>query len=103
MLSYIMLRVRMPNIERPYKSPTGMWGAVFTGILSIVTLVSLYVTNADYQKGAIAAAIWFALGLVYFAVYGRKRLILSPEEEFAMSQGAARAAAPAASPEATRP
>ena len=27
--------------------------------------------------------MWFALGLVYFAFYAQKRLVLSPEEEFA--------------------
>jgi ethanolamine permease len=32
---------------------------------------------------AAGAAIWFALGLVYFAVYARHHLVYSPEEEFA--------------------
>jgi ethanolamine permease len=31
--------------------------------------------------------IWFAAGLLYFAVTGRKTLVLSPEEEFALSRG----------------
>jgi ethanolamine permease len=87
MISYILLRVRMPNIRRPYRSPTGMAGAVFTFVLSLVTLVSLFISDPVYQKVTIAAAVWFALGLIYFALYGRKRLILSPEEEFAMHGG----------------
>jgi hypothetical protein len=28
------------------------------------------------------------LGILYFAFYGRNQLILSPEEEFALSKGA---------------
>jgi hypothetical protein len=28
------------------------------------------------------------LGILYFALVGRKQLILSPEEEFALSKGA---------------
>jgi ethanolamine permease len=28
--------------------------------------------------------IWFAVAIAYFALVGRHRLILSPEEEFAM-------------------
>ena len=84
MLSFILLRRRMPDIPRPYRSPTGVPGAVITLLLSGVTLVALFISDPVYQKVAIAAAIWFALGLVYFAVIGRKRLILSPEEEFAM-------------------
>jgi hypothetical protein len=38
------------------------------------------------------AAVWFICGVVYFASYARHRLILSPEEKFALalaSQGAA--------------
>ena len=31
---------------------------------------------------------FYVLGILYFAVYGRNQLILSPEEEFAMSKGA---------------
>jgi len=29
--------------------------------------------------------VWFAVGVLYFAIRGRHKLILSPEEEFAMS------------------
>jgi ethanolamine permease len=36
----------------------------------------------------IGTALWFAAGLVYFAVHGRHRLVFSPEEEFAVSMGA---------------
>ncbi len=31
--------------------------------------------------------IYFLIGLLYFAVAGRHKLVLSPEEEFALSQG----------------
>ena len=34
-----------------------------------------------------AVAAFYALGILYFAVYGRNQLILSPEEEFALSKG----------------
>jgi ethanolamine permease len=32
---------------------------------------------------------WFAIGILYFAFIGRHKLILSPEEEFALSKGTA--------------
>ena len=32
-------------------------------------------------------AIYYVLGVLYFAVSGRNRLVLSPEEEFALTQG----------------
>jgi ethanolamine permease len=34
-----------------------------------------------------AALAWYVAGLLYFAFVGRHRLVLSPEEEFAMAKG----------------
>jgi hypothetical protein len=31
-------------------------------------------------------AIWYALAIIYFAAHGRKTLVYSPEEEFAVKQ-----------------
>jgi ethanolamine permease len=88
MLSFIMLRRKLPDIERPYRSPVGVWGAAIAGIIALVSLVSLYLDDS-YRPGVIGTAIWFVLGLLYFAIAGRNRLVLSPEEEFALTQGEA--------------
>ena len=85
-LAFIMLRRRLPNIERPYRSPVGVWGAAVAGAIALVALVSLFF-NADYRPGVVGTAIYFLIGLLYFAVAGRHKLVLSPEEEFALSQG----------------
>jgi ethanolamine permease len=85
-LSFIMLRRNMPHIERPYRSPVGVWGAAIAGVIALVSLISLYL-NEDYRPGVVATAIYFALGIVYFAIAGRHRLVLSPEEEFALTKG----------------
>jgi ethanolamine permease len=84
MLSYILLRFRFPHIERPYRSPLGLSGAVFALVVSAITLVALFVIDPVYRKVVLGATIWFALGLVYFAVYGKNRLVKSPEEAFAL-------------------
>ena len=85
MLSYILLRVRFPGINRPYRSPLGVPGAVVALIIALVTLVTLFVTDPIYQKVVIGASIWYGLGLLWFAVYARHRLVLAPEESFALS------------------
>ncbi|MGH3924337.1 MAG: amino acid permease, partial [Pseudonocardiaceae bacterium] len=85
-LSFIMLRRKLPNIERPYRSPVGVWGAGIAGAIALVSLVSLYL-NEDYRPGVVATAVYFAIGIIYFAIAGRHRLVLSPEEEFALTQG----------------
>jgi ethanolamine permease len=82
MISFIALRVRHPNIERPFRSPLGVTGAGVAAVISVITLIALFV-NQDDRPGAYGALVWFIFGLLYFAVYSRKRLILSPEEEFA--------------------
>jgi ethanolamine permease len=86
MLSFILLRRRMPNIERPYRSPVGEWGAAVAGIIALGSLVALFF-NPDYLPGVYGVAIWFVLGILYFAASGRTKLVLSPEEEFAMTKG----------------
>jgi ethanolamine permease len=84
--SFILLRRRLPEIERPYRSPMGVPGAVVSLIISAVTLVALFVVDPVYQKVVIGAAIWY--GLLYFAFHGRRRLVYSPEERFAMERAA---------------
>jgi ethanolamine permease len=86
MLSFIILRRKLPDIDRPYRSPVGIWGAAIAGVIALVSLVSLYL-DKTYRPGVVGTAIWFVLGLLYFAIAGRHKLVLSPEEEFALTQG----------------
>ena len=51
-----------------------------------MTLVALFVSDPIYGKVVIGAAIWYALGLLYFALHGRRRLVYSPEERFAIAE-----------------
>ena len=83
MLSFIVLRRRHPAMARPFRSPLGVPGAAIAMVISAITLIALF-SNADYRPGAWGALVWFGCGLLYFALYARKHLILSPEEEFAL-------------------
>jgi ethanolamine permease len=85
-LSFILLRRNMPNIERPYRSPLGIPGAVVTVVVALVTLY-FQLQDPVYRIGVGAVAAFYVLGLLYFALFGRNHLILSPEEEFALSKG----------------
>jgi len=82
-LTFIQLRRRFPSIERPYRSPFGVLGASLTVIIALVT-IGFQLTDPLYRAGVIGVAIWYALAILYFAAYGRKTLVLSPEEEFAV-------------------
>lgn len=82
-ISFILLRRRLPHIERPFRSPLGVPGAVLTIVIAVITLL-YQVQDPNFTKGVLWVAVWFAVAIGYFALVGRHRLILSPEEEFAM-------------------
>lgn len=83
MVAYILLKRRFAHIKRPYQSPLGEFGAWIALLIAAVVLVLLF-DNPDFRPGIIGVVIWFLCGLVYFAVYGRRTLVYSPEEEFAI-------------------
>jgi ethanolamine permease len=83
MVAYLLLKKNLPNINRPYVSPVGNVGAWISMIIAIVVLIVLPF-SPDYREPVIWLMIAFAIGLLYFGLYTRKRLVLSPEEKFAM-------------------
>lgn len=82
MISFILLRRDLPDIERPYRSAVGLPGAWTALVIALVTLVFLFL-NPTYRLGVWGCAAWYLVGLGYFAIHARHQLILSPEEEFA--------------------
>ena len=81
--SFILLRRKIPHIPRPYRSPVGIPGAVIAIVIALGTL-GYQLQDPAYVKGVYAALAWYVAGLAYFALAGRHRLILSPEERFAL-------------------
>ena len=86
MVSYVILRKKMPDIKRPFTSPFGVPGAVIAGLLAFCIFVAVLL-NPDYRLAVYAMVVIYVLATIFFAVYGRKHLVLSPEEEFAASGG----------------
>jgi ethanolamine permease len=86
-VSFILLRRNLPDIERPYRSPLGIPGAVVTIVIALVTLY-YQLQDPNFTKGVVWVIVWLAVGIVYFAIVGRHRLILSPEEVFALEHKA---------------
>ena len=86
MVAFVVLRKKFPNAKRPYKSPTGVWGAVVAGIIAVAALLGI-LFNGAFQTAVITFLIVFVVGVIIFALVGRHRLVLSPEEEYALSGG----------------
>lgn len=82
MVSHITLRVREPNMPRPYRTPGG---AVTTGFALVVACFAVIATFLVNPIAAGLCLLVFAGFMLYFAVYSRHRLVAnSPDEEFAM-------------------
>ena len=86
MISFVVLRSKFPNATRPYKSPTGVAGAVIAGIIAFASFLGILLAPT-FQLAVISFVIIFVIGVVLFALVGRNRLVLSPEEEYALSGG----------------
>ncbi|MFD1715694.1 amino acid permease [Amnibacterium flavum] len=86
MVSFIVLRRKFPDAARPYKSPVGVAGAVVAGVIALLIFLG-FLLNEAFRPAIVAIAVLYVIGLVVFAVWGRHRLVLSPEEEYAMTGG----------------
>ena len=86
MVAFILLRRNLPHIDRPYRSPVGVVGAAVAAVIALVSLAALFWRD-DYRPGVVGVAIFYALALAYFSLSGRNKLVLSPEEEFALTLG----------------
>ena len=84
MVSYILLKRNLPNLNRPYKSPVGVAGALVAALLALLIFVG-QALNPALTTAIQAIAIVYVIGLVLFGLFGRKKLVLSPEEQAAIS------------------
>jgi len=86
MVSHIVLRIREPGMERPYRTPGG---AITTGVALVLAVAAVVATFVvDLLASGITAGI-FLIALAYFWFYSRHRLVAAaPEEEFAAIQQA---------------
>ncbi|GMF26207.1 unnamed protein product [Phytophthora lilii] len=75
--AFIMLRVRVPERPRPYKSPFGVPGAVVCIILCIFSMVSIIYSGTSsyvFLASVLVAIGYFIIGAVYFVYRVKPRL-----------------------------
>lgn len=81
MVSHIVLRVRAPEMPRPYRTPGGV---VTTGFALVIAVLAVIATFLVDHVAALCCLIVFGLFMAYFGVYSRHHLVAnSPDEEFA--------------------
>jgi ethanolamine permease len=90
-----VLRWRRPELPRPYRSPLGVPGAAVGALLAIVALVACF-ADPSVRPGVLGTGIFVLLGLIYYALYSRHRLVAqAPEEQVALRRSEAPSQGPA--------
>jgi ethanolamine permease len=85
-LSHILLRVKNPEMPRPYKTPGGI---VTSGIAFVLSLVALTGVYAFDPRAFNYTIILYIVGALYFFLYSKNHLVAkTAEEEFAMLEKA---------------
>jgi ethanolamine permease len=80
MASHIILRIKEPDLARPYRTPGGV---VTTGIALVLGCVALVAGFLVDTRVVLIAAVVYALAIAYFALYSRHHIVATaPEEEF---------------------
>ena len=81
MLAHVLLRVREPDLERPYRTPGGVVTSGVALVLAVASVVATFIV--DERAAGIMLGV-YVLFIIYFAVYSRHHLVAqAPEEEFA--------------------
>ena len=80
--SHILLRVKFPEMPRPYKTPGGIVTSTVAFVLSIVALTGVYAYDV---RAFLFTLALFAIGMLYYLLIGQNNLIAkTAEEEFAL-------------------
>jgi ethanolamine permease len=85
-LCYIFLYKKMPNLNRPYRSPLGISGAVLGLLISLATLAGCLVHQELFLISSWVFLIMVILIIPYYFVFVRHWLVMSPEKIFICAQ-----------------
>ncbi|HEA16622.1 MAG TPA: ethanolamine permease [Pseudoalteromonas prydzensis] len=81
-LSHILLRIKQPELARPYKTPGGVVTSAIALVLSLVALTGVYAFD---PRAFLFTMVLFVIGAIYYFAYSSKHLVAkSADEEFAM-------------------
>jgi len=81
-LSHILLRIKQPDLVRPYKTPGGIVTSSISLLLSLVALTGVYAF--DPRAFNLTLGLFVIGGLYYFFVSQHNLIAGSAEEEFAL-------------------
>ena len=78
--SHILLRIKEPDLPRPYRTPGGI---VTTGIALVLAVVALIAGFLVDPRVIFVTGAVYAVAIAYFGLYSRHHIVATaPEEEF---------------------
>ncbi|RAR62041.1 ethanolamine:proton symporter (EAT family) [Onishia taeanensis] len=81
-LSHILLRLKRPELARPYRTPGGI---ITSGVALVLSLVALSGVYAFDPRAFNYTLILFVLGAAYYFLYSKNKLVAkTADEEFAL-------------------
>lgn len=85
-LSHILLRVKNPEMPRPYKTPGGTLTSGTAFVLSLIALTGVYAFD---PRAFVYTIILYVIGALYYFLYSKNHLVAkTAQEEFAMLEQA---------------
>ena len=81
-LSHILLRIKHPDMHRPYKTPGGVFTSSICLVLAVIALTGVYAFDPRAFNYTIGL---YVIGALYYFLYSKNHLVAkTPEEEFEM-------------------
>ena len=77
-LSHILLRIKQPDMQRPYKTPGGVVTSGLSLILSLIALTGVYAYD---PKAFLCTIILYVIGALYYFLYSKNRLVAKTAQE----------------------
>lgn len=80
--SHILLRIKQPDLPRPYKTPGGVFTSGVSLVLSLIALTGVYAYDV---RAFFFTLVLFIIGMAYFFLFSKNSLVAkTAEEEFAL-------------------
>lgn len=85
-LSHILLRLKQPDMPRPYKTPGGVFTSGAALVLSVIALTGVYAFD---PRAFGYTLVLYIIGAIYFFAYSKNHLVSkTAEEEFELIENA---------------
>lgn len=76
--SHILLRLKRPDLPRPYRTPGGIFTSSLALVLSLVAMTGVYAFD---PRAFNYTLVLFIVGAIYYFAYGKNKLVAKTADE----------------------